>query len=156
MSIIAIIGVIWLASVLNKAVKRQRAKQAALEKQMAIEREVQRKINERLEKEQERQQREQERQAAQLAKHEKRIADLKYRIEQAEEDIDNLAWRIEEQQKYSVFLQEQRDKCSFGSPEYFKWQNKLTVVDNKVYQLDKQMRKAVHARDMAKKEMGAA
>ena len=111
---------------------------------------------ERLLREQERQDKEQRRQAEQLAKHERRIADLEFRMNQAEEDVDNLAWRIEEQQKYSVYLQEQRDKCISGSPEYFKWQNRLTMIDNRIYQLDKQRKKAEHIRDMAKKEIGVA
>ena len=63
MSIIAIIAVIILASAVDKALKRQKAKQAALEKCMAKEREAQLRINARLAKEQ-------EKQAAQLAKHE--------------------------------------------------------------------------------------
>lgn len=80
MSIIAIICVIWLATVLDKAMKHQKAKQAALEKKMAKEREAQRKINERLAKEQ-------ERQAAQLAKHETQIQKLYARIDKCEDDI---------------------------------------------------------------------
>ena len=87
MSIIAIIAVIMLASALDKAIKRQKAKQAALEKRMAKEREAQRKINERLAKEQERQRKEQEKQAAQLAKHEEQISKLYERVDKCEDDI---------------------------------------------------------------------
>ena len=105
MYIIAIIGVIWLASVLNKAAKRQRAKQAAIEKQMAKQREAQRKINERLAKEQERQEKAQavawERQRkedakrdAQLAKHDEEIRKLKQTANRLSAKLEDLELRI--------------------------------------------------------------
>lgn len=87
MSIIAIIAVIIVASAVDKAIKRQKAKQAALEKRVAKEREAQMRINARLAKEQERQRKEQERQAAQLAKHETQIQKLYARIDKCEDDI---------------------------------------------------------------------
>ena len=87
MSIIAIIAVIMLASAVDKAIKRQKAKQAALEKRMAKEREAQLRINARLAKEQ-------EKQAAQLAKHEaelrkqaEKINKLYERVDKCEDDI---------------------------------------------------------------------
>lgn len=104
MSIIAIIGVIILASWLSKSVKRQKAKQSALAAQMAKQREAQRKINERLAKEQERQRKEQEKQAAQLAKHEEQINKLYERVEKCEDDIAHFSELAE---KYTA----QRDKA---------------------------------------------
>ena len=105
MSIIAIIGVIWLASVINKAVKRQRAKQAAIEKQMAKQREAQRKINERLAKEQERQEKaqaaswerqrkEDARRDAQFAKHDEEIRKLKQTANRLSAKLEDLELRI--------------------------------------------------------------
>ena len=68
-------------------------------------------------------------------------------------DIETILWKIEEQQQKSKFLQEQRDKCSVGSEEYFKWQDKLTVVDDKVWKLDKQRKRAEYMVEEAKRKL---
>jgi len=108
-----------------------------------------------MEKEQMRIAKEQEKQAEVLRKHEEQIRKMELQLEQAQEDIDNILYQKEEQQKYSEFLQEQRDKCVPNSAEFFKWQNKLTVVDQKVYRLDKQMRTAMFKKEQAERQLSA-
>ena len=96
----------------------------------------------RLAKEQERQAKELERHEAWLVKHEDQINKLTFNAEQAQNDIDNVAYKIEELQKYAKYLELERDACIPGGKEYFKWQNKVTQVDDKIYRLTKQMNKA--------------
>lgn len=124
--------------------------QALLRKQREMEREQakQRAEQERLAKEQ-------EKQAAQLAKHEEQIAKMQFQLDTATEDIENLLARIEEQQRYAEYLEEQRDKCAEGSAEYFKWQKKLSVVDDKIYRLNKQRSKAMFLQEQAKAKLSA-
>ena len=81
------------------------------------------------------------------------IEKAEYQMNQAQEDIENIAWRLGEQQRYATFLQEQRDKCQDGSAEYFKWQSKLSVVDDKIYRLDKQRRAAYFKLEQAQRKL---
>lgn len=107
----------------------------------------------RLAKEQERQARELEKHEAVLRKHEEQINKLTYNAQQAQEDIDNLAYRIEELQKYEKYLELERDACVPGGKEYFKWQNKVAQVDDKIYRMTKQMNKAKFVLVESKRKM---
>lgn len=89
------------------------------------------------------------------AKYEEQMEKLSATIAQANEDIDNLKYRIEEKQKYSKFLQDKRDACSLESEEYFKWNNKLATVDDQIYRMNKQMNKAYAVRDAAERKLSA-
>ena len=109
-----------------------------------------------LEREQMRIAREQERQAKQLEKHEEQLSKMQFQLDQACEDIDNILYKIEELQHYSEFLQEQRDKCTSNSAEYFKWQNKLSTVDDKIYRLTKQKNKAMFVKEQAQRKLEVA
>ncbi len=131
--------------------------QALLRKQREMEREQakQRAEQERQRKEQERLAKEQEKQAAQLAKHEEQIAKMQFQLDTATEDIENLLARVDEQQRYAEYLEEQRNKCAEGSAEYFKWQKKLSVVDDKIYRLNKQRSKAMFLQEQAKARLSA-
>lgn len=81
-------------------------------------------------------------QAEKNEKFEAQLRKQKYLLAQATSDIDNLAWKIEEAQKYSEYLETERSKCAPGGKEYFKWQNKLSTNDDKIYRLTKAMNKA--------------
>lgn len=107
----------------------------------------------RLAKEQERQARELEKHEAVLRKHEEQINKLTYNAQQAQEDIDNLAYRIEELQKYEKYLELERDACVPGGKEYFKWQNKVAQIDDKIYRMTKQMNKAKFVLVESKRKM---
>ena len=95
-----------------------------------------------IEKEQERQAQELAKHEAVLQKHEEKINKLMYTAQQAQEDMENCAYRIEELQAYEKYLELERDACVHGGKEYFKWQNKVAQVDDKIYRLTKQMNKA--------------
>ena len=83
---------------------------------------------------------------AQLRKHE-------FLLEQAASDIDNIAWKIEEAQEYSKYLETERSKCIPGGKEYFKWQNKLSANDDKIYRLTKAMNKAQFTKAEAERKL---
>lgn len=157
----------------RKARKREMARQARIEAEMRRDREqreriareqkeqrealiAQAKAQARLEREQARQAAEQQRQAELLRKHEQRISQLEFKVSQAQDDIDNLTYRIEQAQEYSIYLERERDACVIGSKEYFKWQNKVMAQDDKIYRMTKQMNKAQFERDNAQRQIDAA
>lgn len=115
----------------------------------------QRREQERQRKEQQRIAKEQARQAEQLAKHEQQIAKLTFQIEQATEDINNILYKIEELQTYSEYLEDQKSRCVPGSAEYFKWQNKVSSLDDKIYRLNKQKAKAEFTKATAESKLAA-
>ena len=80
---------------------------------------------------------------------------LMYTAQQAREDIENLKYKISEQQKYSEYLERERDACVEGSKEYFKWHNKLAVSDDKIYRMAKQMNKATFTAAQAERKISA-
>ena len=106
-----------------------------------------------LRREQERQAKEQQRQAAQLAKHETMLAKQQLIITQATEDIEQIKIKIDSKRRYADFLEEQRDKCSYNSAEFWKWQNKLDAEEEKLYKLDKRRNKAVFDLTQAQKKL---
>lgn len=182
MYIIAIIAVIWVASALDKAVKRQKAKQAALAKQMEKEREAQRRINERLAKEQERQEKaqaaawerqrkEDERRDAQLAKHEERISTLEFKAKQAEADILNEQSRLDHYTEKLSALDDELKRLD-SDIEYYQLANKVDAenkaraakakvedtifgFEEKVRACEKRMSKAQHTKELCEKQMSA-
>ena len=88
-------------------------------------------------------------------KNEERFAKIEYTLQRCTEDIEHLNYKIEECQAYSEYLESERDKCSYGSGEYFKWQNKLSANDDKIYRLTKQMDKALFQKQQAEKKLSA-
>lgn len=67
---------------------------------------------------------------------------FKHALEQAEEDINHLAYRMEELQEYAKYLETERDACVYGSANWHKWNNRVMANDNKVYNIQKQINKA--------------
>ena len=137
---------------------RERAKemtrrQIESERQRLAWQQRQDKINRQAAQDREKLRKEQERQAAQLAKHEEQIRKAEFVLNQTREDIDNILYKMEEAQQYSMFLEEQRDKCVPGSAEYFKWQNKLSANDDKIYKLDTKRRKAAFQQSEAQRKL---
>ena len=109
----------------------------------------------RIEREQMRQAKELEKHEQQLQKHEEMLQKMQFQLDQACEDIDNILYKIDELQKYSEYLQDQRDKCVENGAEYFKWQNKLSAVDDKIYRLNKQRAKAVFQKEQAQRKLAS-
>ena len=164
MSIIAIIGVIILASWLDKAVKRQKARQEALAKQMAKEREAQRKINERLSKEQqrqekaqaaawERQRKEDARRDAQLAKHEEEIRKMQFQLEQANADIEHWDSAFYELCGMLDYLKMEQSGTTPGGKEWSKYQNKIISLENRIHTTEARLAKAKHAKAEAERKL---
>ena len=138
---------------------QQRQAEARLETQrlISVEREQMRQAREqaKLATEQAKLANEQAKQAEILRKHDEQIAKLEEQMYRAQLDIDQLTIKIDELGAYGKFLMEQRDKCTKGSAEYWKWQNKLSVVDDKVYRLNAQRSKASFARRQAEQRLSA-
>lgn len=108
-----------------------------------------------IEREQLRQAKELEKHEQQLQKHEEMLQKMQFQLDQACEDIDNILYKIDELQKYSEYLQDQRDKCVENGAEYFKWQNKLSTVDDKIYRLNKQKAKATFLKEQAQRKLAS-
>ncbi len=157
----------------QKARKREAQRQARIEAEMRRSREERQRVLEEQrqqreamveyhrqlaqhEREMQRQAAEQQRQAELLRKHEQRISQLEFTVSQAQDDIDNIAYRIEQAQEYSIYLERERDACVIGSKEYFKWQNKVMAQDDKIYRMTKQMNKAQYERDNAQRQIDNA
>ena len=108
-----------------------------------------------IEREQLRQAKELDKHEQQLQKHEEMLQKMQFQLDQACEDIENILYRIDELQKYSEYLQDQRDKCVENGAEYFKWQNKLSTVDDKIYRLNKQKAKATFLKEQAQRKLAS-
>lgn len=185
MTLIVLVAIIWGASALVRAAKenKRRREEAARSDQIKrMQREYQRQRAEsaewtrkqiemereqmRIAKEQERERkereaadanlaREQERQAALLEKHEKRIADLEFRMSQAESDIEFLKDRIAQLDAQRDYLLLQQYGTVPGGKEHTKYQAKIISIENQIHTAENKLSKAQHTRDMAKKEIEA-
>lgn len=124
MSILAIIAVIILASVLCRFAKSQKARHAAIAKQMANEHEAQRRINERLAKEQERQEKAQaaawERQRKEDAKRDAQLEALAAKQRKMKHQIDEINEDLPLFHRQLDSLMEQMGE----------WQNRLAKANN--------------------------
>ena len=164
-AVICIVLISWFASALirsseaKKQAKRMAKIKAEQNRQKAELREQREEAKEwarqqvEIQREQIRQARELEKHEALLRKHEAEINKLKFNAEQAQNDIDNVAYKIEELQKYAKYLELERDACIPGGKEYFKWQNKVAQVDDKIYRMTKQMNKAKFVLVESKRKM---
>lgn len=164
-TILIIVGIAFVLSEIGKGAKAKRikreqesirAEQSRIKEEQKRQREWAKQETARriaIEREQIAQRKEQERIAKEVAKHEEQIAKMQYQLDTATEDIYNILQKIEEQQKYAKYLMEQRDKYDDGSADYFKWQNKLSVVDDKIYRLYKQRSKAAFLQEQAQRKL---
>ena len=91
-----------------------------------------------------------------ISKMEKKIRLLEDKIDQANEDINYFASQIENLKTYSKYLEEERSKCSFGSGEWHKCNNKMLTNDGKIYTFQTRMNKAQSAKREAEIEMEVA
>jgi len=112
--------------------------------------------------EQERQRREQERiakeqakQAEQIAKHERRIEQLEFKKYQAENALEYLKFRYTNLQELREPLVAQLERTSPDSKEFVALEKKLISVDNQLYVVCKQGRKARFDLEQAEKELSA-
>lgn len=190
MSLIIIIATIWGISALISHIKqarlakeqmRQREAQARLLREQRTYAQAQREETARLialekarqaqEKMNEKFEREQARQAEQLAKHEKRIADLETRMSQAEfdiqreienlnhyteklakldEDLRHAQWEIESWQK-----QRHLANATKAEAKADKIRDNIFSIENKVRMAEKRLDKAQRTKDFCEKQISA-
>ena len=81
---------------------------------------------------------------------------LEAAVDQANDDIDFCKDQMREWMRYGEFLRKERDKCTPGGKEWYKWNNKITENNNKVHSFQKRMNVAVITRDKAQEEMEVA
>jgi len=142
--------------------RRERERAEAIEQMLAIQKEQARLAREQereaMERkcEDERLAKEQEKQAAQLAEHEKRIADLEFRMSQAESDIEFLNNRIAQLDAQRDFLMLQQSGTVPGGKEHTKYQTKIISIENQIHTAENKLNKARHIKAMAEKEMEVA
>lgn len=120
-------------------------KQEAMYKEQERQRKEQERLNreqERQAREQERQAKEQERQAVQLARHEEQLLKLDNRLASAESEISYNRELIERLFKVQEMEIEQRDACSYGSPEWQKCELKVISREKQIHTLQKRIDKA--------------
>jgi chromosome segregation ATPase len=108
-----------------------------------------------VEREQMRLAKEQEKQGEQLAKHEKRIADLEFRMSQAESDIEFLNDRIAQLDAQRDYLLLQQSGTIPGGKEHTKYQTKIISIDNQIHTAESKLTKARHIKAMAERELSA-
>lgn len=117
-----------------------------------------------VENEQRRQAEEQKRQAGILEKHDadivkiakeqakqaEQIRKLEFKAQQAEKDIDFILHQMEEKRSYGEYLELERDASVYGGKYYHIWNNRVIANNNQLHTLEKQLDKAMNARDEAK------
>lgn len=146
------------AARIRAAVKWQKEQsQALLRKQREMEREQakQRAEQERQRKEQERLAKEQERQAAQIAKHEGEIAKLKFRMEQAEANIEFYDERLRNLLAKRDNYMAQQTACTTMSKDWDKWQTKIITLDNQIHTAESKLNGAKFAKEQAQNKLSA-
>lgn len=118
--------------------KEQQARTKALEKRTAIV------------------EREQERQAAILANHEKRISDLEFKMEEAQNDIEN--WKEELGQYFALLDIAELNLAGTlnGSKEQEKYQRKVITLNKQIHATEKRIRKAQHTIKTTERELATA
>lgn len=169
MSLIIIIATIWGISALIRSAREKRARanaqrianeQARIKREM---REMRQQANEEvaariaLEREQMRQAKAIEKHEAELAKHEKRIADLEFKAEQASADIEHLRVTLEDLNESFEMACQMADKAHAAGDDKREEQakNKILTLRNKIHSAESRLAKAQHTREMAQRELAA-
>ena len=182
MTLILIIFCIWGASALARATKeaarkkeidRQRREQAARSAELARmtaewkQRQAEAKIETarlialereqmRQAKEQEKLAKEQEKQAAVLAKHEKRIELLEYKVRKLDRDIEAQNELLADYYAQLDWLLLQQSGTVSGGSEFAKWQNKIVTKNNQIRKAECKLADMNDAKERAEKEMEVA
>ena len=169
MSILLIIFCIWGASALIRSAREKSARenaqrvaseQARIKREM---REMKQRANEEvaariaLEREQMRQAKAIEKHEAELAKHEKRIADLEFKAEQASADIEHLRVVLDDLNESFELACQMADKAHAAGDDKREEQakSKILTLRNKIHSAESRLAKAQHTREMAQRELAA-
>lgn len=108
-----------------------------------------------LEREQMRLSKEQEKQAAILAKHEKRIADLEYKVRKLDRDIEAQGELLADYYAQLDWLLLQQSGTVVGGSEFAKWQNKIVTKQNQIRKAENKLADMNDAKERAAKELAA-
>lgn len=148
MKIITII-LLWILYRIIKATRERERKRETQIARIRREQTRQRKESERIA-------REQERQAAQLKKHEQRIADLEFRMSQAEADINH--WTQQIQNLYALLDIEYKNQyeAAPGSKADITSQKRIITLNNQIHTAETKLSKARHIKATAKQQLKAA
>jgi len=174
MALLIIAFGIWMLSALARAGKeaarqkeidRQRREQAARSAELARmtaewkQRQAEAKIETArliaVEREQMRMAKEQERQAAILEKHEKRIADLEYKVRKLDRDIEAQGELLADYYAQLDWLLLQQSGTVVGGSEFAKWQNKIVTKQNQIRKAENKLADMNDAKERAARELAA-
>ena len=109
-----------------------------------------------VEREQEVLRKEQDKQAATLAKHEKRIADLEYKVRKLDRDVASQQELLGDYYGQLDWLLLQQSGTVTGGAEFAKWQNKIVTKNNQIRKAENKLADMKGARERATKELNAA
>lgn len=146
--------------------RQRRAEETAARIALEAEQMRQRREQERLAREQEKQakaqaaawekqKREDERRDAQIAKHEKRIADLECKIRKLDRDIEAQNELLNDYYGQLDWLLLQQSGTTSGSAEFAKWQNKIVSKNNQIRKAENKMADMKDVKDRANRELVA-
>lgn len=109
-----------------------------------------------VEREQEVLRKEQDKQAATIAKHEKRIADLEYKVRKLDRDVASQQELLGDYYGQLDWLLLQQSGTTPGSREHMAWQNKIVTKRNQIRKAESKWEDLKKARDMAEQELSAS
>lgn len=109
-----------------------------------------------VEREQEVLRKEQDKQAATIAKHEKRIADLEYKVRKLDRDVASQQELLGDYYGQLDWLLLQQSGTVNGGAEFAKWQNKIVTKSNQIRKAENKLADMKDARERATKELNAA
>ena len=109
-----------------------------------------------VEREQEVLRKEQDKQAATIAKHEKRIADLEYKVRKLDRDVASQQELLGDYYGQLDWLLLQQSGTVSGGAEFAKWQNKIVTKNNQIRKAENKLADMKDARERAVKELDAA
>ena len=98
---------------------------------------------------------EQDKQAAVLAKHEKRITDLEYKVRKLDRDIASQQELLGDYYGQLDWLLLQQSGTVNGGAEFAKWQNKIVTKNNQIRKAENKLADMKDARERAAKELAA-
>jgi len=126
-------------------------RRAETERLIALEREQLRQ-----QEEQKRLAKEQERQAVVLSKHEKRIADLEYKVRKLDRDIKSQKELLGDYYAQLDWLEMQQSGTVPGGKEFAKYQDKIVTKQNQIRKAENKLADMTDAKERAKEEMEVA
>lgn len=168
-----VLAEILKSSSAKKARRREQERQARIDEEVRREREERMRIVEEqkrvaaeqrehakalveLAKEQRRQQAEQERQSALLAKHEKRISELEFKMDQAIKNEEH--WKQQVGNLYALLdmAENELQQAIIGGKNQMKYQKQIITLNNQIHAAEARYDKAKQDKTMLRRELEVA